>query len=116
MKPSVEQCKMLTELIGECFHVYNGTAWVCLNAGCQAHVNENPNRTFTSWADIEPVMKALVEKGLWMKFMYHVEFCEQTGDTNWYRRIAWLFGTDQDGDYRFCGLVISFLETEKKNV
>ena len=60
--------KILTEFLGECYHIYNGTAWVCQNAGCHAHSDKNPNRTFTTPDGFFSLKNKLVEKGMWEKF------------------------------------------------
>jgi hypothetical protein len=109
MKPSDEQRKMLSEFIGECYHETRltltpfGNRRICDK--CDSHFDTYlTNRTFTTWADIEPVKKALEEKGMMEEFeswLFERRQSDQMG--------KWLFGKDDEG-YRFCGLVAEFME------
>jgi hypothetical protein len=67
--------KLLTNYLGECWHIYNGIAWVCQQAGCNAHTPRDKNRTFTDPMDMDALRRRLVEKRDWDNFL---DFCENT--------------------------------------
>jgi hypothetical protein len=111
MKLTEAQCKMLGEFIGECWHETveirhseeYGDLYKC-SCGAIDCEKSSMHRTFTTWADIEPVKKAL-EKGLWEKFD---DFCSVQWDRKeWF--YLWLFGEDEEG-YRLCRLAAEFIE------
>jgi len=65
-------CKLLTVYLGECYHIYNGTAWVCQNKGCNAHAPKDKNRTFTTIQDFYDLKVKMVEQGEWASYS---KFC-----------------------------------------
>jgi hypothetical protein len=128
-KPSDEQRKMLSEFIGEnwydepiCFHCEKtekeGFHTQYGNDYDSGKHDFEPvtSRTFTSWADIEPVKLAVESKGLWercewyMRNEYQNLYYTQKGQ-HYHEYISWLFGKDEHG-YRFCELVAEFMEGE----
>jgi hypothetical protein len=126
MKISEAQCKMLTEFIGECNHKWGGglveqphgceiTVVICERCRCDKF--QKP-RTFLTPDDIFRVKEVLEEKGLWREFYNFARNLWLDSISPYQSRFysdeqalsRWLFGKDEDEDYRFCGLVSNFLE------
>lgn len=71
--------KLLTKYLGECWHEYNGTSWVCQNC-FKAHTPKDVNRTFDNWPDFGALKDKIVERGEWKEFWafcYHA-YCNES--------------------------------------
>lgn len=97
-----ERRRLLTEYIGEC--------WIEIVASPYRSdgIAENKNRTFTTWADLWAVRKALerhddVSDFLDLTFWKHAELPRGTKNEGGY--VWWLFTPA-----RFCELAAEFLE------
>ncbi len=109
-----ENCKIVTEYIGECWHEveYEGDSFCRY---CGEHYTSIQNRTFTTWNDFGAVFEKLVEKGDWREFHetqydywwddeIHWEKEHKEADFN-----EWLLSRLPDGTYRLCQLVADAL-------
>jgi hypothetical protein len=114
-----ERKKRLTEFLGECWHTYNGSSWVCLQEGCNAHTPEDKNRTFDTLQDAHDIFKKLEEVGKWSDFIiFNLKRESPEGVNILVNGVAgmvseftkWLF---LDNHQRSCWLVAEFLEEEK---
>ena len=116
-----DQCKELTEFIGDCWHdikrsavgISPFTVEVC--SKCKEVISNSEttykeNRTFTNDYDMMAVRKALRDKGLWHDF-YHSTMKNQG---KFYVDDGYLYMDYLDENpERFCWLVAKFLEERR---
>jgi hypothetical protein len=118
--------KLLTEFLEECRHESDGLSydsknltqpWICKY--CKVPFGVRDWRTFTTWGDLGACKDALVEKGLWRKFIAYAlnEWLDSisTNQSRLYwdeaRFTEWLFRpVDENGEPHFCRLVADWLK------
>lgn len=119
-KINEEDCKRLTEFLGECWHEWTEGSYSkgkngygCLCNKCEIvmysmHQDSNmtENRSFTTPGDQHAVFTKLVEVGKWGSFQtYSASVWSHTPET-FYN--VWLFENPE----RFCKLVADYLKEE----
>ncbi len=107
-KMTPERCKLLTEMIGECWHDYEpigDSGWsICTKCCWKVISNLALNHTFTTPDDMHKVFTWLVDKGYHHDIYMYAEsiYQKEVSRTVWVAEIfAWLF---YDAE-RFCCIV-----------
>jgi hypothetical protein len=100
------QKKMLTELLGECWHP---PLWPIDNSYCRVCGKGAEWRSFTTSQDRTDLAEALMKVGKWGKFLKHSEN-EWAQDATIPEFTYWLM---VENPKRFCKLVSKFMEEEK---
>lgn len=130
-----EDCKILTEYLGECWHDLAGFGYPirddwfalkksythppkynkCIHCGKSARFLRD-NRTFTSRADMMDLYEAIAKKGEWFDYYYHMfnKFARLMADiskgSTQQDFAAWLFCLNGQGYEERCQMVADWIK------
>ena len=109
-----EDKKILTEYLGECWHVWDGkdimkgNVKMCGECKSWQDFDFDIHRTFTTWQDFGDVFEKLEEKGEYHMFEHFVrgKWCQ---DVSFTTVTEWLLSKTPTGHYRLCELASKFI-------